>query len=258
MVADGSLFYRGLVKIVTEKTRVAVEDPESPEMGAYLARPVEPGNYPGVVVAFEMFGLTSYIREVTDRIASLGYVAIAPDFYHRADPDVELSADDEGRRRGFELVGSLTRAGVLADVRAAIGRVRGTATGKVGMVGCSAGGHIAYLAAAQLDLAATAVFYGGWLTNTDLQLGRPEPTVTLTPGITGRLLYLVGDQDHAVPAEQYEQIAQQLADASVRHEMVVYPDTPHGFFCHQRETFREKPAEDAWRRVRDLLAVELS
>jgi carboxymethylenebutenolidase len=39
---------------------------------------------------------------------------------------------------------------------------------------------------------------------------------------------------------------------------VVYPDTPHGFFCHRRETFREKPAEDGWNRVRELLAAELS
>jgi carboxymethylenebutenolidase len=39
---------------------------------------------------------------------------------------------------------------------------------------------------------------------------------------------------------------------------VVYPDTPHGFFCHRREKFREKPAEDAWNRVRELLAAELS
>ena len=233
-------------------TENLVLDVDGEPMGAYVARPAEPGDHPGVVVAFEMFGLTSYIREVTDRVASLGYVAVAPDFYHRAAPDVELTADEDGRRRGFELLGTLSRRGALADVRAAIAC---TAANSVGMIGCSAGGHIAYLAAAELGLAATAVFYGGWLTGTELPISRPEPTLSLTPAITGKLLYLVGDSDHAVPAEAVDRIAETLAGTG--HELVVYPDTPHGFFCHQRDSYREGPAEDAWRRVTELLAAEL-
>jgi carboxymethylenebutenolidase len=234
------------------RTENLVLDVGGEPMGAYVARPAEPGDHPGVVVAFEMFGLTSYIREVTDRVASLGYVAVAPDFYHRADPGVELKADEDGRRRGFELLDTLTRDGALADVEAAMTY---TASDKVAMIGCSAGGHIAYLAAAELGLTATAVFYGGWLTGTELPISRPEPTLSLTPAITGKLLYVVGDADHAVPAEHVDLIAAALAGS--RHELVVYPDTPHGFFCHQRDSYREGPAEDAWRRVTELLAAEL-
>ena len=58
-----------------------------------------------------------------------------------------------------------------------------------------------------------------------------------------------------MPVAQYEQIAQRPADAGVRHE---WSTRPHGLFCHRRETFREKPAEDGWNRVRELLAGELS
>src|SRR5437016_5675732 len=67
-------------------TRGWVEVPvpdETATMPAYVARPPAPGTYPNVIVGFEMFGVTSYIRDVTDRIARLGYIAIAPDFYHR-------------------------------------------------------------------------------------------------------------------------------------------------------------------------------
>ncbi|MCU1679299.1 MAG: dienelactone hydrolase family protein [Amycolatopsis sp.] len=233
-------------------TENVVLDVDGEPMSAYVARPTEAGDHPGVVIAFEMFGLTSYIREVTDRVASLGYVAVAPDFYHRADPGIELKADEDGRRRGFELLDTLTRGGALADVEAAMAY---TAADKVAMVGCSAGGHIAYLAAAELGFAATAVFYGGWLTGTELPISRPEPTLSLTPAIAGKLLYLVGDSDHAVPAEQVDRIAAALAGS--RHELVVYPDTGHGFFCHQRDSYREGPAADAWRRVTDLFEAEL-
>jgi carboxymethylenebutenolidase len=210
-----------------------------------------------------MFGLTSYIRSMTDHLARLGHVAIAPDFYHRIAPGVELPASPEGRERGFELLEQVTRPGVLRDVRAAITYLRDTAgTGpRTGMVGFSFGGHLAYFAATQLDIAVTAAFYPGWLPGTDIALSRPEPTLSLTSGIAahdGRLLVLIGDQDHAVPADQTRQITERLNADGVRHELVVYSDTPHGFACDERDTFRPVVARDAWERVGALLATELS
>lgn len=246
--------------VVREHVELAAEDGG---MGAYLARPRAPGRFPGVIVGFEMFGLTSYVREVTDRIAGLGYAAIAPDFYHRVAPGIALTADPAGRARGFELLEQVTRSGVLSDLRAAIAHLRDAvgATPKTGMVGFSFGGHLAYFAATQLDLAATAAFYPGWLPTTDIALGRPEPTLALTPGIArhdGRLLVLIGDQDHAVPAGHVRAVTERLGADGVRHEVVVYPGTPHGFACHERDTFRPAAAEDAWRRVEALLAAELA
>jgi carboxymethylenebutenolidase len=247
--------------IVSEHLELPVDD--EGRMGAYLARPVAPGRRPGVIVAFEMFGLTSYVRQVTDRIAELGYVAIAPDFYHRTAPGIELGSDPADRSRGLELLEQVTRPGALGDVRAAMAHLHGSVgtTPKTGMVGLSFGGHIAYFAATQLDLAATVAFYPGWLPTTDIALSRPEPTLSLTSGIAkhdGRLLLLVGEQDHVVPADQTRLIRAELEAAGVRHELVVYPDTPHGFACHQRDTFRPTAAQDAWRRVGALLLAELN
>jgi carboxymethylenebutenolidase len=227
--------------------------------GAYLAQPGGAGRRGGVIVGMEMFGVTAYVRAVADRIAALGYTAYAPDFYHRVAPGIELEADDDGRARGLELAGALTRAQALEDLRAAIDllRSRDDATGAVAAVGMSFGGHIAYLAATQLDVAATVVFYGGWLTGTAIALSRPEPTLALTPGIAAPLLYLVGDADHAVPAADRDLIAAALAAAGVEHELVVYPDTPHGFFCDVRDTYRPAQAADAWARTRRALASAL-
>lgn len=241
--------------------RVTVDSGQS-TMGAYLARPAAPGEYPGVVVGFQLFGLDAHVRGFADRLAAEGYVVIVPDLYHRTEPGADLPPDAEGRRRGFALLNRLTREEVLQDVEAAMRFLRGPgdAGSRIGMVGLSMGGHVAYLAAASLDLAATAVLFPGWLTGTEIGLSRPEPTVALTPGIAehgGRLLFLIGDLDHVVPPADVERIAAALTDAKADHEIVVYPDTPHAFFLPGADTYRPEPAADAWRRMLDLFATEL-
>ncbi len=80
--------------------------------------------------------------------------------------------------------------------------------------------------------------YPGWLLVQDIPLSRPTPTLALTSGIAehnGYLLFLVGEQDTLISGEQREAIARELLAANVRHEMVTYPTTPHGFFCDERE-----------------------
>jgi carboxymethylenebutenolidase len=229
----------------TERIDVTVGD--GPPMGAYLARPGVPGAFPGVVVGMELFGVDSAVRDACHHLASLGFVALAPDFHHRTAPDTELPRDTAGRDRGFELLHLMTRAQVLDDVGAAVDTLHGLGCERVGMVGLSVGGHIAYLAATEFHLD-VAVFYGGWLPTTEIPLGRPEPTLSLTPKITGRELYLVGENDHVVPPAHQSEIAAALADAGVRHEVVVYPGTGHGFLAADPTT-----AADAWRRVHTLL-----
>lgn len=157
----------------------------------------------------------------------------------------------------------LTRQQAINDVRATMGYLssRPDATGRSAIVGFSLGGHVAYLAASQLDLAATAVLYGGWIPTRDIPLSQPEPTITLTPGIAkhgGRLLFLVGDQDQLIGAEQRRELKDALTTAQVRHELIVYPDTPHAFFWEGTDTFRPTSRDNAWRRMQDLLAAELA
>jgi carboxymethylenebutenolidase len=132
--------------------------------------------------------------------------------------------------------------------------------GRTGFLGLSVGGHIGYLAATQLDLAACVIFYAGWLTNTDIELSQPAPTLTLTPGIArngGRILFFVGGKDALVTVQQREEIARALEAANVRHEMIVYPEAQHGFFCDERDTFDAVSSKDAWERTIKLFESEL-
>jgi carboxymethylenebutenolidase len=224
-------------------------------MDAYVARPDGPGPHPGVIVGHQLFGVDASVRRCADRLAAVGFLAVVPDLYHRTEPGAELPQTDEGRRRGFELMAGLHRDGAVEDVQRCIDWLRGPggAGPRVGMLGVSLGGHAAFLAAARLDLAATAVLFPGWLTGTEIPLSRPEPTLTLTAGITGRLLFLVGDRDHVVPASDVDQVRAALSNAGVKHEIVVYPDTAHAFFLDGTTP----AAEDAWRRILDLFGQEL-
>jgi carboxymethylenebutenolidase len=237
--------------IVRNRIRIAVDDP-----GA------APGVRPAVIVGFEMFGVTAYIRRVADRLAAMGLLAIVPDFHHRTAPGFEAAADDEGRAAGFALLQRLTRDGVLRDVRASVAHVRGLpdAGERIGMVGFSLGGHLAFYAATQVDLAATAVVYPGWLDVTGTGLGTPDPLLDLVPamaGHRGKLLYLMGSDDHVVTADQNRLAGERLSAAGVRHEIVVCPGGPHGFLADERDTYRPDLAADAWRRIAGLLAEEL-
>ncbi|HEY1519291.1 MAG TPA: dienelactone hydrolase family protein [Solirubrobacteraceae bacterium] len=236
-------------EILTERVDLTADDER---FHAYRARPR--GNHPhnGVVVAHELFGVTSHIREVCERLATAGYVAIAPDFYHRLEPGVDLPHDESGRERGFALLNRLRRTDAIADVDAAIGHLHAAGATHIGMMGLSVGGHIAYLSATAHRLDAIAALYPGWLTGTDIALSQPEPTIELTAGITGRILILCGAADHAVPTSDLDTLDARLTDAAVEHEIVSYRDTPHGFLCDRRETYRPDAANDAWRRVIQL------
>jgi carboxymethylenebutenolidase len=224
------------------------------DMDAYLVRPDGDGPYPGVILAHQLFGVTADVRDAADRIASLGYVVVAPDFFHRSERAVELLPTPEGRTRGFALMGALTREGVLADVRACREYL---GTPRTGMVGLSMGGHLAYYAATQLDLAVTIVLYAGWLTGTGMPVSTPEPTLELTGGIAGRLVFIVGDQDHVVTEEQRAAIAARLAAGGVRHDMVVLPGAPHAFLAEGTPAYQPEAAAQAWQLIAEVLAAEL-
>ena len=237
--------------MVAMDTLIPVSDGTA--LPAYVARPAGDAAPTGVIVVHELFGVNPDIRGVADDLAGAGYLAIAPEFYHRdAPPGRWLERDDAGREEGFGYLHRLGREQALADVAAAMAWLR-TQPGieRVAVVGFSAGGHLAYLAASRLPVARTAVLYGGWLTVTDIPLSQPVPTLELTPGITGRVLYLVGEDDMLISAEQRSQIRAALSGAG---EVVSYPGVQHAFFWPGTPPFSQAARDDAWRRILELLS----
>ena len=208
----------------------------------------------------EIFGINAHIRDVTERVAREGYVALAPDFFHRTGPGIELDYDDPGRAEGFKHLGALQADQIVADARAALAflRARSDVRGaKLGCMGFCIGGHVTYLTACETDVAAAASFYGGGIAAPKGPGGAPS-TVGRTSKIKGKILCLFGEKDAYITKDQIETIRAELVKNDVRHEIVVYPGADHGFFCDQRATYQKAAAEDAWRRVKELFAAELA
>lgn len=237
----------------------SVPSEDGPALPAYVARPAQQPNPTGVIVAHELFGVNPDIRGVADDLAGAGYLAVAPEFYHRDAPEgAWFQRDDKGRADGFRQLGKLTRQNALADIAATANWLK-TQPGitKVAVIGFSAGGLLAYLAACKdPDVECTAVLYGGWLTAPagPVPLSGPTPVLDLTPGIRGKLLYLVGDEDFLIDADQREQIAAALEAAKIDHELVRYPGTGHAFFWPGTPDYRPQARADAWSRILTLLS----
>jgi carboxymethylenebutenolidase len=225
-------------------------------MPAYLARPAADQAPTGVIVAHELFAVNPDIRGVANDLAEAGYLTIAPEFYHRdAQPGRWLERDDAGRQEGFRLLHRLERPHALADVPACISWLRSQpAIERIAMIGFSAGGHLSYLAACRLPISRAAVLYGGWLPTTDIPMSQPSPTLDLTPGISGRILYLVGEDDTLIDAGQRGQIRDALQSAGTEHELVSYPGTGHAFFWPGTPAFSRAARDDAWSRILTTLA----
>jgi carboxymethylenebutenolidase len=163
----------------------------SVEIAAYLAMPVEGGPFPGIVVLQEIFGVNSHIRDVTERLAKEGYIAIAPALYQRLAPGFETGYTDEDIKIGKQYKDQTQASELLSDIQATIDYLISQTPVKPNAIGCIGfcfGGHVAYLAATLPDIQATASFYGAGITT--MTPGGGEPTITRTKDITGTILHL--------------------------------------------------------------------
>lgn len=241
--------------ITTENISIPVG---SDTMPAYVARPQGSEALPAVIVWMEIFGVNSHIRDVTDRIAAEGYVAVAPNFFHRVAPDLELGYDEAGMNEGIDHMMKLTADNMIADQRAAIDYLRGRAdvTGKIGVTGFCIGGHMTYLTACENDIDAAVSFYGGGIAGPEGPGGAPS-TISRTAKINCPIVCLFGALDAHIPPEQTSAVAAALKAEGRDGEVVIYPDADHGFFCDQRASFNADAAADAWSRLTKLFAANL-
>jgi len=244
------------MKTTNERIKVPVG---SQQMPAYLAKPEGQGKWPGVLVFQEIFGVNHHIRSVADRVAAEGYVVLAPEIFYRTAPGLELGYDQEGLTKGIGLMGQVKASEAIADVAAAKKALesRSDVGGKgIGAMGFCFGGHLTYLAACELPIAAAASFYGGGIAVSSPGAETPT-TVERTPKIKGRILCLFGEKDGYIPLDQVDKIRTALEKNKIRHDVVVYPGVGHGFFCDERADYDKKSADDAWQRVTSLFASEL-
>ncbi|MFB8790663.1 MAG: dienelactone hydrolase family protein [Potamolinea sp.] len=227
---------------------------------AYLAMPKGKGSFPGIVVLQEIFGVNDHIRDVTQRLAREGYVAIAPALFQRQAPGFETGYTAKDIEVGRIYKQQTTAEQLLGDIQATINYLIGNTPAQpdgVGCIGFCFGGHVAYLAATLKDMRAIASFYGaGIATSTP---GGGPPTITRTKDIKGGTLYaFFGLEDASIPAKEVDEIEAALNKHQVLHRIFRYKGADHGFFCDQRATYNEAAAADAWENVLQLFRQELN
>lgn len=175
---------------------ITIRSREGKEFMAYCSRP-DKGTHPGVVVLQAIFGVTSVIRAVCDRLAAEGFVALAPDLYWRQEAGVQLNDRiEDDRSRAFALYKAFDVDRAMEDVAAAataLGALPGC-TGKVGTLGFCLGGRVAFLSAARTKVSAAISYYGVSL----------ETHLNELPGCP--LMLHIAAEDQYVPPSAQQQI----------------------------------------------------
>jgi len=208
----------------------------------YLSIP-EKGRGPGVVVIQEWWGLVDHVKDVCDRFAAEGYVALAPDLYHGR---TTKSPDEAGK-----LMMALNIDQAEKDLRGAINYLvndEATTGSKVGIVGFCMGGALALYAASKNEqVGACVVFYGI----------HPKVKPDL-PNLKGSVLGIYAERDSSTPPATVRQLESELKALGKSVEMHIYPDVDHAFFNDTRpNVYNARAAEDAWRRTIEFFAKNL-
>ena len=198
----------------------------------YLAKPEDGGNGRGVVVIQEWWGLVPHIRDIADRFAKAGYVALAPDLYRG---ESTTSPDDAGR-----MMMALNIEQTEKDLKSAVEALKEHGGAKsVGVVGFCLGGQLALFAAtASSDVRACVDFYG------------VHPNVTPNfSKLSCPVLGLFGAHDDFVNPETVASLVADIEAAGKSIEHHTY-DTGHAFFNDTRpDAYHQESAQDAWKRT---------
>jgi carboxymethylenebutenolidase len=210
-------------------------------MRAYVARPE--GTPKGAMMVFqEIFGINSHIRDVTERFAKQGYLAVAPELFHRFAPEFECGYSPDEIQKAMGYIPSVTSAGLEADIRATFDWIQTQGKLKVGAVGYCMGGRVAFTANLILPLDCAVSYYGGGIAPNQF-----------FPGLLDRvgeakapILMFWGGKDGMIPPTAVASVTEALRAAGKTFANVEFSWADHGFFCDQRGSYNAVAAASAW------------
>jgi carboxymethylenebutenolidase len=204
--------------VILDTEFVDLDTPSGP-MRTHIARPVAPGKYPGIVFFSEIFQVTGPIRRTAAMLAGHGYIVAMPEVYHESEPaGTALKYDQEGSGRGNFLKTDKPVAAYDADARAVLDHLksRPDCTGKLGAMGICMGGHLAFRAAMNPDVAGTVCFYATDIHSGTLGKGKHDDSLARAADIQGELFMAWGRQDPHVPTEGRMKLLARLNELNTR------------------------------------------
>jgi carboxymethylenebutenolidase len=227
------------------EVKVKVSDGEIP---AYRAMPAAGGPFPTVVVIQEIFGVHEHIKDICRRLAKLGYFAVAPALYARqGDPSQHKDIPDLIKN----VVVKVPDAEVASDIDATLAWAKGSGkadTARLAVTGFCWGGRQTWLYSIHNPAVKAAVAWYGPLAGNPDEL-HPKTVLDLVADIKVPVLGLYGAADASIPVADVEKMQGELKRLNKPCEIVLYPDTPHGFNADYRPTYRAEAAKDGWARL---------
>jgi carboxymethylenebutenolidase len=227
------------------EVKIPVKDGEIP---GYRAMPASGGPFATVLVIQEIFGVHEHIKDICRRFAKLGYFAVAPALYARQG-DVSTMTDIQ--EIISKVVSKVPEPQVAADLDATVAWAKTTGkadTAKLGVTGFCWGGRQTWLYAEHNPNVKAAVAWYG-----PLQRPKTDNTPANPPDLVKDLkvpvLGLYGAADAGIPVPQVEEMRAALKAAGKNSEIVIYPDTPHGFHADYRPSYRAEQAQDGWKKL---------
>jgi carboxymethylenebutenolidase len=230
-----------------EAGEVKIPTPDG-EIPGYRAMPSAGGPFPVVLVVQEIFGVHEHIKDLCRRLGKLGYLAVAPELYARQG---DVSKITDFRKIISDVVSKVPDAQVMSDLDATVDWAKKSGKGnvdKLAVTGYCWGGRIVWLYAThQPRVKAGVAWYGRLVGETDPL--HPKNPVDLAASLKAPVLGLYGGADSGIPVSTVDKMRDALKDAKPMTEIVVYPDTPHGFNADYRPTYRKDAADDGWKRM---------
>ena len=222
---------------------------------AFIARPLR-GRHPVVVLVSEIFGLHEYVRDTCRRLAKLGFVVIAPDFFARAgDPSVLTDFPAI-----MKIVGQSSDKQVTSDLKAAIAWLKAQPfadTTRMGITGYCWGGNIVWEACARLpDFRAGVAWYGRLSGDYAANDTEGKRALELASDLKNPVLGLYAEKDSGIPLADVEKMKVALkAAGNTASDIIVYPGVQHGFHADYRPSYDKAAAEDGWKKMLAFFAA---
>ena len=218
------------------------------EVPAYRAMPATGGPFPVVLVVQEIFGVHEHIKDLCRRLGKTGYFAVAPELYARQGDVSKLKDIQEILTT---VVSKVPDAQVMSDLDATVEWA--SATGKadvnrLAITGFCWGGRITWLYCAHNPRVKAGVAWYGRLVGPPITL-MPKNPIDVAATLKVPVLGLYGGADQGIPLQSVDEMRAALSRGTSGSELVVYPDTPHGFNADYRPSYRKEAAEDGWKRM---------
>lgn len=231
-------------------------------MRTFVAAPADGLPHPGIAFYSDIFQLTDSTLRWVSRLASYGFVVAAPEIYYRIEePGTVLAFDDAGKDRGQADVSALSAAQFDEDIAALLSWLAEhprVDSSRFGAAGHCTGGHLAFRAALQPSVAATACWYPTGLADGVLGSDADAGSLQRVGEVTGALLLIFGGSDPHTSADSRAAIREALDVADARYEWHVVPGAEHAFGRDVGPRWDPSATDEAFAETVDFFNANLS